>query len=317
MLNNKPKFNIKEQIQYLKDKGITFKHYSEQDAEYFLRNSNYFFKLKVFAKNYDKDKNNKYFNLDFAYLRELSILDTLLRTLILELCLTCEHLLKTQINAHCSENTQENGYDIVNKFLEEDKNKPLSLKKYEEGYKPNIYQRNLIEKYYIKEENTYRSKFALWNFIEVLTFAEFVRFYDFYAENNKDFKKHFINEINKIRNATAHNFCILHDLSSTPINSLNRARQLATRIREMKIFNKNNKITYLNNPLFHDCTCLLFLIKDLCPPSMFRAIQRKIFKFITRARKHKDYFEKNNKIKQSFQFMVNITLRIFKVEFHH
>ncbi|NDJ27699.1 hypothetical protein DMB95_06945 [Campylobacter sp. MIT 12-8780] len=317
MSADKPKFNIKEQVQHLKDKGVTFKYYSEQNAEKFLTKSNYYFKLKAFAKNYDKDRNNKYINLDFGYLRELSILDTLLRTLILELCLACEHLLKTQINAHCSENSQENGYGIVNNFLKEAKNKPLSLKKYEQGYKSNIYQRKLIEKYYIKQKNTYKSKFALWNFIEILTFAEFVNFYDFYYKNNKKFEKHFINQIGKIRNAAAHNFCILYNLDTKPISSFKRTEQLITRIRKIKIFHKNNKLPYLNNPLFHDCVCLLFLVKDLCPPSMLRVMERKIFKFIIRARKHKDYFKKNNKINQSFQFMVNVILRIFEVKFCH
>ncbi|OBV29058.1 hypothetical protein BKN38_07390 [Helicobacter sp. CLO-3] len=79
----------------------------------------------------------------------------------------------------------------------------------------------------------------------------------------------------------------------------------------MGIFNKNNKIVYLNKPLFHDCICLLFLIKELCPPKMFRVMKRKVFAFLIRARKHRDYFNKNNDISQCFNFIVKVTLNIF------
>lgn len=146
----KLKLNIDEQVECLKNLGITFKYYSESDAKTFLTESNYFFKLKAFTKNYKKDKNNKYINLDFAYLRELSTLDTLLRALILELCLACEHLLKAQINTHCSNNDKEDGYSIVKSFLKNPKNKPRALERYEKGHKPNIYQQELIAKYYKK-----------------------------------------------------------------------------------------------------------------------------------------------------------------------
>lgn len=110
ILINKYKLNIDEQIQYMQNQGIKFNLISKEKTKEFLSESNYFFKLKTFVKNYDKDKKGKYIRLDFAYLREISIMDTLLRDIILELCLTCEHLLKTQINIHCS--NDENQMDM-------------------------------------------------------------------------------------------------------------------------------------------------------------------------------------------------------------
>ncbi len=93
-----------EQVAYLRDaKDVKFNYMSEEDAERFLADRNYFFKLKAFAKNYDKrfaggDAKGRYIGLDFAYLVELSRIDKQLRDLVLDLTLDIEHCLKVRIN---------------------------------------------------------------------------------------------------------------------------------------------------------------------------------------------------------------------------
>ena len=68
----KKKLTIDEQIANLKEKGVTFNIVNEDEAKKFLRYNNYYFKLKSYASNYPVNpKNNKYVNLDFAYLVEL------------------------------------------------------------------------------------------------------------------------------------------------------------------------------------------------------------------------------------------------------
>lgn len=53
---------------------------SEEDAKKFLQYNNYYFKLKSYARNYNMNsQTKKYFNLDFAYLVELSKLDMYIR----------------------------------------------------------------------------------------------------------------------------------------------------------------------------------------------------------------------------------------------
>ena len=93
-----------EQVVYLRDKkDVTFNYMSEEAAERFLADRNYFFKLKAFAKNYDKrlmdgEAKGRYIGLDFAYLVELSRIDKQLRDLVLDLTLDIEHYLKVRIN---------------------------------------------------------------------------------------------------------------------------------------------------------------------------------------------------------------------------
>lgn len=68
----KKKLTTKELIRHMKNKGITFYHISEKDANECLRSLNYYYKLASYRKNFQKDENGKYINLDFAYLTDLA-----------------------------------------------------------------------------------------------------------------------------------------------------------------------------------------------------------------------------------------------------
>ncbi|MCD7766913.1 MAG: Abi family protein [Lachnospiraceae bacterium] len=103
---NRPKLSIDEQIADMQQKGITFQYANVEEARNFLKNNNYYFKLKSYERNYDKysstEKKGQYINLDFAYLKELSTLDMYIRKMILSMALDIEHALKVNVNARLS-----------------------------------------------------------------------------------------------------------------------------------------------------------------------------------------------------------------------
>ena len=111
-----PKLSIEDQIADMQKKGITFEKVGIPEAKRFLRENNYYFKLKAYGRNYDKYtatiKKGQYINLDFAYLQELSTIDMHLRKMILSMALDIEHALKVQMLYDLSVNPGENGYDI-------------------------------------------------------------------------------------------------------------------------------------------------------------------------------------------------------------
>lgn len=122
MDENAAAIDATEQMDYLKRvKGVTFDLVDERRATCFLEDKNYFFKLKAFAKNYDKRiaqgcLKGSYIGLDFGHLVELSKLNKVVRDLTLALTLDIEHYLKTRVNraamdAHCDR------YDIAEEFL--------------------------------------------------------------------------------------------------------------------------------------------------------------------------------------------------------
>lgn len=111
------------QVSYLRDeKNVSFRLMSEEDAAAFLEERSFFFKLKAFAKDFEKyackpGEKGRYVNLDFGHLVELSKLDKALRSLVLDLALDIEHYLKVRINA-AAMHAGANPFEVVGTFLE-------------------------------------------------------------------------------------------------------------------------------------------------------------------------------------------------------
>ncbi len=178
----KPKLSIDEQVTFLKDtKGLLFNITSEKEAVEFLNSRNYFFKLKSYCKNYDKNKAGQYINLEFAYLQELSKLDMYLRRFILKLTIDIEHILKTKLIKDFSSNTACDGYKIVQDFfIQYPKIKDEIANYHSKGYTA---KDNILGKY--------KTDLALWNIIEIIEFGKFIKLCDFYYDKypDKDYKK--------------------------------------------------------------------------------------------------------------------------------
>lgn len=118
-----PIMDAPAQVSYLRDKkNVSFKLVSEADAIVFLEERSFFFKLKAFAKDFEKynckpGEKGRYINLDFGHLVELSKLDKALRSLVLDLALDIEHYLKVRINA-AAMRAGSDPFEIVDTFLE-------------------------------------------------------------------------------------------------------------------------------------------------------------------------------------------------------
>ena len=73
-------YGLDEQINHLRESGITFSIMSEDDARTFLRENTYYYKLKSYRHNYRRGDDGK-FSCDFAHLVELSRMDIALSRL--------------------------------------------------------------------------------------------------------------------------------------------------------------------------------------------------------------------------------------------
>ena len=110
--------DVSSQIEMLKCKGVQFELMDEIQAAEFLQFNTYLFKIKSYAKNYEKDSSGKYRKLDFEYLRELSVLDNHLRNIFLNLCLSIEHQLKVLLMREITVDSDEDGYTIISSLFQ-------------------------------------------------------------------------------------------------------------------------------------------------------------------------------------------------------
>lgn len=210
----KQKLSVQEQINHIKSKGITFNFISEQDAQDFLENYNSYFRLKSYAKNFSKynhtDKKGKYINLDFLYLKELSIIDFYLRRILLKMTIDIEYRLKINLLKTFNQNQSNDGYQIIQDFFQTNKNIYNKFSdKYFSGYKKFSYNSQIIEKYH--------PRYPIWAFLEILTFGDFIQFYQhYYGSKKPPFHEH-LESTRILRNATAHNNCLLNNLTQERI----------------------------------------------------------------------------------------------------
>lgn len=132
MEKTRPKLTARQQVEAMVKKGIRFDLMSEEDAERFLRERNFFFKVKAFEKVFDKfespdhERFGEYVNLDFTYLVELSRLDKALRFCVMETALDIEHFMKVQMNRAMMDDEDCDAHDIVKQYVAHDANRKLS-----------------------------------------------------------------------------------------------------------------------------------------------------------------------------------------------
>ncbi|MBE5882443.1 MAG: Abi family protein [Lachnospiraceae bacterium] len=299
----KTKLTVDEQIVDLKNKGVKFELVSEEEAKKFLRYNNFYFKLKSYAQNYEQyqrpDMKGKYINLDFAYLVELSKLDMHFRKLIVEMCLDIEHFLKARLMYDVSNNPEEDGYNIVNRYLEGNYNILHDL--YRDADKSAT--SNLVHKF---KEN--ESEIPIWKIIETLSFGKFIELYNLYygTYGGKNYSG-FLGSIKFLRNAAAHNTCLLNSIRrpyKTKINKTMEIMGILSKLKEMPTSYKSK----MQNPVIHDFVVMLFVYNDILNYPANRDLRsegmekvHKLFKE-TFVRK-KEWFEKNVVLKENYDFI--------------
>lgn len=128
----RPLISAAQQIEHLSDRGVRFELVGERDAELFLRESNFFFKVKAFAKcfsrytNPDSERFGSYVNLDFAYLAELTKLDHHLRESVLSLSLDIEHYMKVDLNRMVMD-AGDDPYELMASFFDFERERKIKV----------------------------------------------------------------------------------------------------------------------------------------------------------------------------------------------
>lgn len=217
-----PKASFDDLIDELSLKGIKFNLMNEDDAKGILNDLNYYYKLSVYRRNFKRDMNGKYINLEFSYLADLASVDMQLRYLLLTATLDIEHAMKTFLITHITENENVDGYGIVDRFFHSTIGTDYELNKetvLEKVKHKSHYQRKLYE--------AHKDAPSVWVLVEVMSFGEFIRLFEFYFKKYPTSKfdlsimSGLLNAVKRIRNCCAHNNAFLFYVSKNELRHPN------------------------------------------------------------------------------------------------
>ena len=288
-------------VAHMENKGITFHRISKEDAQSFLEHNNYYMKLASYRANYKKysagPKTGQYIGLDFSCLQELSKLDMRIRYLAFQMALDIEHFMKVRLLNNIENNSEEDGYKIIQKFIAKDQS--FGILKDIRSHKASAYCKDLIEKYY--------PYFPAWVFVEVISFGNFAYLCEFYSETYgvEIGDRILLNSVRDIRNACAHSNCLINNLA--PGN--NKAHQsVVNKVKTVTSISENSRDKKLSNKCIYDFVCLLYAYDEIVSSP---AAKQKRYKelevfFEGRMVQNKAWFINNNLITSSYSFVKKI-----------
>lgn len=299
----KPKLSVKEQIEHLKKKGVKFNVMSEEEAEIYLSTNNYYYKLTSYRKNFLKYRNGKkkgtYIDLDFAYLKDLAIIDSYLRNIILEISLDIEHYSKLKLLSKLEKHQNEDGYTIVKDFFESLTDDARSkLQNSIEAKKDSTYIGNIISKY--------SGDIPLWAFVEILSFGDYLRLYKFCADrwNDKKMASEFYDmmDVKELRNAAAHNNCIINDI----IVKNKKHKPTFALLRSLKSISKLRNNKHLSKEKIRQLSTLLYTAHHIITsPGIQIKISKKLKEFKNRIFRDYNYCF-NESLKATFDYFLEV-----------
>ena len=288
-----------ELISHMKTKGVKFDIVCEEDAKIFLQNNNYYMKLASYRENYDKiavgRRSGEYINLDFAYLQELSTIDMHLRYLILQMCLDIEHALKIELLKDIENNAEEDGYDIIRRFVTKYERSCHNI----QNHKSSEYCRSLIEKYY--------PYFPAWVFVELISLGDMVKLYEYYNERYPGRLKdgELLYSIRDLRNACAHSNCLINKLQK---GNNKPSVKIIKFVAQMDGIGASMRKCKLSNRFLYDFTTLVyvydkFINSDVVKLKRFAQLQEFVNERVVRNR---DYFKKNECITSAYKYIKKV-----------
>lgn len=295
-----------ELIEHLQEKGVKFNMINKNDAQKYLEDNNNYFKLVSYRKNfpkYEKGENiGKYIDLDFKMLMDLSIVDMRIRKTMLSIVLDLEHYAKVKLLSKI-ENSSKDGYTIVEEYIQDLKNKNEYeyLEKELDKNKTGTYCGDLVTKY--------DGEYPIWVFVEVIPFGRLIKFYRFVADKLQDRKmideSYMLMDVRELRNACAHNNCIINDLKAyTSQYSANyRVLNAVAKIGVSKKVRDNK----LSNIRMKQLITLLYLNKNIVTSEgVLKHQTESLQKLKDRIEHHIDYYDTNQLIQTNFRFLNKI-----------
>lgn len=307
---NKPLLDTNSQIDHLIFKGVKFNYMSEDDARRYLEENNNYFRIRSYRKNFSKysdgENIDKYIDLDFAMLVDLSVIDMRLRYVLLKLVLDVEHFSKVLLLTKVA-SVNEDGYQIVKDYFsylsEIDQSNASSGK----DRLLNELNRNRNNPYCGGIINKYDGNYPIWAFIEVIPMGSFIHFFQFCAERLLDTQLcdivFLLKTIKDLRNAAAHSNCILYDMTAQ--DSIHRPNY--NMIQALSSIPKATRSKKLNNERTRQITTLLYTHNLIVTSDgVHKRAMNDLYDIVCRMYRNIEYYKGNEVIISNFNFFKKV-----------
>ena len=278
---------VDEQCDIMSSHGIRFDFCRKENAKRFLRENTYFFKIKAFDNNFQRDENGVYRNLDFAYLQDLSTVDFELRLLILRMTGDIEHALRIRFNNLISR-VNEDGYQVIREYEQDQREyhaKRAGQHAYHKDYQESVYTKGMIAKYLECK--------PVWLFWETCTLNALIRCYRSFLQHRRfrDVTYSLLYGVRLLRNAASHHNCLL----IPPVEPVKPTSELNRLLEVFLPHETESRASTLrlaqNDPLIHDFSCVVIAYVNLVKSeSMRKHVAEQIEVFIDRLQRHIDWY---------------------------
>lgn len=143
-------------------------------------------------------------------------------------------------------------------------------------------------------------------FLELTSFSSFIYFYKFCADKFDDKKMaddfYLLQSVKSLRNACAHNNCILNEMSAgKPMfcarNAVSRA------VGGIRTIGKGQRKSKLSNDRLQRVATTLYVHSILASDGVHQHRSESLHAFVSRMNKHIEYYEGNDQISSGFEFI--------------
>lgn len=277
-------------IDELKNENIKFKEISEKEALNYLKQNNNYYNICLYKNLFEKyyingEYINKYIDLDFAYLKDLAIIDFELRLLLYNMISDVEHYLKFRLL----------------KFIGKQENKVVKM--------------YLKSKRFKNIKNKFDINISLNQLLDIIPFGKLVDFYEFIVKvlNLKNEKKYIIvlKEIVTLRNRVYHNDKILVNLNENSNNYVSNFIVLEY-LKKCNI-DKDVRNLRISNPTIRQLTCLFYIFNIFVTSIEVKDHVNKLLNdfMFERVVRNKKYFINNELLKQIYIYFEKIITKEF------
>lgn len=303
---DKPKLNTEGQIKHLLSKGVRFELISVEEATAYLRDNNNYFKLRAYRKNFPKHPDGahkgEYINLDFAKLKDLSIIDMRMRYVFFQMALDIEHFAKVKL-IRAIEESPDDGYQIVDDYKAQLIVEDSANNTHYHDLLINDIKRNQDNPYCGGIIDKYDNCYPIWAFVEVIPLGTMIHFFGFCADQlqDKSLKDgyYLLKTIKELRNAAAHNNCIIHDMGTKD----SKHKPNYSVLRALKGISKATKDSQLGNERMRQMITLLyahtFFVSSI---GVHNHTKDLLTELVDRMYHHIDYYDGNENILKAFDF---------------